>query len=177
VNINRASLLVLTGLLFASLTGCGNGSFSDLQAFVAEAQAKPKPPIEPIPTFMPYAPFNYDAMLLRSPFQPPLRMDLANQGKGSKDIKPDEDRAKQFLEGFSIDSFEMVGTLSNSSGLYALLSGEGGVHRVTIGDYLGLNYGRIVLIDADRMDVVEIVPDGQGGWLERPRSLLLKERS
>jgi type IV pilus assembly protein PilP len=24
---------------------------------------------------------------------------------------------------------------------------------------------------------VEIVPDGEGGWLERPRSLTLKERA
>ncbi|HAO75182.1 MAG TPA: pilus assembly protein PilP, partial [Pseudomonas sp.] len=27
------------------------------------------------------------------------------------------------------------------------------------------------------VDVVEIVPDGEGGWLERPRSLTLKERT
>ncbi|PKM02816.1 MAG: pilus assembly protein PilP, partial [Gammaproteobacteria bacterium HGW-Gammaproteobacteria-6] len=27
------------------------------------------------------------------------------------------------------------------------------------------------------VDVVEIVPDGEGGWLERPRSLTLKERA
>ncbi|ELW9742183.1 pilus assembly protein PilP, partial [Pseudomonas aeruginosa] len=26
-------------------------------------------------------------------------------------------------------------------------------------------------------DVIEIVPDGEGNWLERPRSLTLKERS
>jgi type IV pilus assembly protein PilP len=51
------------------------------------------------------------------------------------------------------------------------------VHRVKVGDYLGRNHGRIVAIDEARVDVVEIVPDGEGGWLERPRSLALKERS
>jgi len=171
--------LALCATLLASLTGCGGAGFSDLQAFINEERAKPLPPIEPLPTFAPYAPFTYDAMLMRSPFQPPVRIDLAARLKGSKDIKPDENRSKQFLENFSIDAFEMVGTLSNANvgQLYALLSTTDGVHRVTVGDYLGLNHGRIVLIEADRMDVVEIVSDGQGGWLERPRSLLLKERS
>ncbi|MFH3799682.1 pilus assembly protein PilP, partial [Acinetobacter baumannii] len=28
-----------------------------------------------------------------------------------------------------------------------------------------------------KIDVIEIVPDGEGNWLERPRSLTLKERS
>ncbi|NLC08417.1 MAG: pilus assembly protein PilP, partial [Gammaproteobacteria bacterium] len=27
------------------------------------------------------------------------------------------------------------------------------------------------------VEVVEIVPDGEGGWLERPRTLMLQERS
>jgi len=175
--MNRARL-ALCAMLLASLLGCGGSDgFADLQTFINEERTKPRPPIEPLPTFASYAPFTYDSMLLRSPFQPPHKLELSSRIKGSKDIKPDENRAKQFLEGFSIDSFEMVGTLANSHGRYALLSGAGGVHRVKIGDYLGLNYGRIVLIDADKMEVVEIVPDGQGGWLERPRSLLLKERS
>jgi len=174
VSHTRLALIVL---LLASVQGCGNEGFADLQAFVNEERAKPKPRIEPLPSFLPYAPFTYDAMLLRSPFQLPIRVDLAARAKGSKDIKPDESRVKQFLEGFSIDSFQMVGTLSNNSGLYALLSTPGGVQRVTVGDYLGLNHGRIVEIDADKMDVVEIISDGQGGWLQRTRSLLLKESS
>ncbi len=71
----------------------------------------------------------------------------------------------------------MVGTLANDGGVFALVSGAGGVHRVKVGDYLGRNHGRILAIDESKIDVVEIVPDGEGGWLERPRSLSLKERS
>jgi len=177
--VNRARLVrrALCAILLASLQGCGGEGFADLQAFVNEERAKPRPAIEPLPTFASYAPFTYDAMIMRSPFQPPIKLDLTVRIKGSRDVVPDESRAKQFLESFSIDSFEMVGTLSNEQGLYALLNTTDGVHRVKVGDYLGLNHGRIVLIDGDRMDVVEIISDGQGGWLERPRSLLLKERS
>lgn len=71
----------------------------------------------------------------------------------------------------------MVGTLRNDRQLFALVNGAGGVHRVKVGDYLGRNHGKILVIDDSKIDVMEIVPDGEGGWLERPRSLSLKERS
>jgi type IV pilus assembly protein PilP len=32
-----------------------------------------------------------------------------------------------------------------------------------------------VAVHENKIDVVEIVPDGQGGWVERPRTLDMKE--
>jgi len=160
------------------ISGCdASGSFSDLQSYMDEVRARPKGEIAPLPTFQPYESFTYSAAALRSPFQPPVKLEMVDRKKGSKDIKPDEARTKQFLEGFNIESFVMVGTLANASGVFALVSGADGVHRVRVGDYLGRNHGRILAIEESRIDVIEIVPDGEGGWLERPRSLSLKERS
>lgn len=167
----------LSSLLLLSLGGCGGGDFSDLQAYMDEVRARPKGQIEPLPQPEPYESFTYSAAALRAPFQPPVKIDLVNRAKGSKEIKPDETRVKQFLEGFNIELFEMVGTLANDHGSFALVNGAGGVHRVKVGDYLGRNEGRIISIDSAKIDVVEIVPDGDGGWLERPRTLTLKERS
>ncbi|BBP85874.1 type 4 fimbrial biogenesis protein PilP [Pseudomonas sp. Pc102] len=176
--IRTSSRLILSGLLLASLSGCGGGGdFADLQAYMDEVRARPKGTIEPLPKFQPYEAFTYSAAALRSPFQPPVKIDLANKIKGSKDVHPDETRVKQFLEGFNIESFEMVGTLSNEGGMFALVRGAGGVHRIRVGDFLGRNDGKVVAISESKIDVVEIVPDGEGGWLERPRSLTLKERS
>ncbi|MDO9622515.1 MAG: type 4a pilus biogenesis lipoprotein PilP [Pseudomonas sp.] len=170
-------LLVSVSLL-SVLQGCGaGGDFSDLQSFMDEVRAKPKGAIEPVPKFQPYEAFTYGASSLRSPFQPPVKIDMVRRERGSQEVKPDEARVKQFLEGFNIEVFEMVGTLANSSGVFALVSGAGGVHRIKVGDYVGRNYGRVLAIDEAKIDVVEIVPDGEGGWLERPRSLTLKERS
>jgi type IV pilus assembly protein PilP len=164
--------------LFAGLAGCGSGSdFSDLRSYMDEVRAKPKGSIEPLPKFQPYESFTYRAASLRSPFQPPVKIDVVARQKGSQEIKPDESRVKQFLEGFNIETFEMVGTLRNDRELFALVNGAGGVHRVKVGDYLGRNHGKILVIDESKIDLMEIVPDGEGGWLERPRSLSLKERS
>jgi type IV pilus assembly protein PilP len=170
--------LVAGAVLVSSLAGCGvSNDFSDLQNYMDEVRARPKGSIEPLPKFQPYEAFTYGAAAMRSPFQPPVKIDLARQQKGSKEIKPDEARVKQFLEGFNIETFEMVGTLSNEAGMFALIRGAGGVHRIRVGDYLGRNNGRIVAINEAAIEVLEIVPDGEGGWLERPRSLTLKERS
>lgn len=169
-------LVFLTCFSF-SLLGCSGGDFSDLQSFMDEVRARPKGSIEPLPKFLPYEAFTYSAAALRSPFQPPVKVDTVSRAKGAPEVRPDETRVKQFLEGFNIEVFEMVGTLSNDSGFFALVSGAGGVHRVKVGDYLGRNHGRVVAVDESKIDVVEIVPDGDQGWLERPRSLTLKERS
>lgn len=173
----RSRLLLLPAAALL-LSGClGESDFSDLQGYMDEVRARPQGAIEPLPKFQPYEAFTYSAAALRSPFQPPVKVDIARQQKGSKDVKPDETRVKQFLEGFNIETFEMVGTLARDAGAYGLVRGAGGVHRVKVGDYLGRNHGRIVTVDEAKIDVIEIVPDGEGGWLERPRSLTLKERT
>lgn len=171
-----ARLICIAALV--GLSGCNVGNeFQDLQTYMDEVRARPKGTIEPLPEFQPYEAFTYSAAAMRSPFQPPVKIDLATQQRGSKDIRPDEKRVRQYLEGFNIEVFEMVGTLSKGEGVQALMRGAGAVHRVKVGDYLGRNHGRIVKINEASIDVVEIVPDGEGGWLERPRSLTLKERS
>ena len=173
------ALRVLIALLPVLLLGGCNfgGGFSDLQAYMDEVRARPPRPIPPDPEVPEYEPFTYKAASLRSPFQVPVRLAETASQRGSRDVAPDETRVKQFLEGFNIEIFEMVGTISNDGGLYALVSGAGGVHRVKVGDYLGRNHGRIITIGDAQIDVVEIVPDGEGGWIERPRSISLKERS
>jgi type IV pilus assembly protein PilP len=164
-------------LLFA-LSGCGAGDdYDDLDAYMNEMHLRGPGRIEPTPVFRSYPTFTYNAANLRSPFSPQISDDLAAQRRGSRNVKPDPGRVKQYLEGFNIEQFEMVGTLSNATGSYALLRGAGGVHRLKVGDYLGRNDGRIVAISGSQVDVVEIVPDGQGAWLERPRTIPLKEHS
>ncbi|PYY70194.1 pilus assembly protein PilP [Pseudomonas jessenii] len=165
-------------LLLSALSGCGAGDdYDDLDEYMSEMRLRGPGRIEPTPVIRSYPAFTYNAANLRSPFSPQISTDLAARRKGSHNVKPDPDRVRQYLEGFNIEQFEMVGTLSNAAGSYVLLRGAGGVHRLKVGDYLGRNDGRIVAISGSQVDVVEIVPDGQGAWLERPRTIPLKEHS
>ncbi|MBZ9782273.1 pilus assembly protein PilP [Pseudomonas sp. REP124] len=170
--------MIFMAATLAVLAGCGGGDdFRDLDAYMNEMRLRAPGKIEPTPTFRSYPTFTYNAANLRSPFSRQVRVDLAGQKRGSRNVKPDPNRVKQYLEGFNIEQFEMVGTISNVSGSFALLRGAGGVYRLKVGDYLGRNDGRIVAINATQVDVIEIVPDGEGAWLERPRTIPLKEHS
>jgi type IV pilus assembly protein PilP len=68
----------------------------------------------------------------------------------------------------------MVGTLEQSGRTYGLIKdADGGVHRVQRGDYMGTDHGKIQSIDETEIELIEIVPDGTGSWVERARTVNL----
>lgn len=173
------SLVMLTSVL---LTGCGSSSgFSDLDRFMAEADAKPRGKIEALPEVQVYRAFTYSAANRRSPFLPPEEV-VVNEVQIQKDqsnVKPDFDRVPEVLESYSLGQLKMVGTLQRNENdiLWALIADEQqGVHMVKTGQYMGKNHGRIVDIKIGRIDLIEIVPNGYGGWLERPRTISLDDQ-
>ena len=168
------------GVCLASLlTACSQGNgFSDLDKFMADTRAKPRGHVEPLPEFKAYEAFSYSAADRRAPFEPPIDVQLTMADEEPvSDVEPDLDRPKEVLENFDLKSLGMVGTLQGVDGsLFALIrDNEGGIHRVRTGNYMGQNYGRVVGVSDSRIELVEIVPNGRGGWVERPRSLSLDE--
>ena len=170
------------GLGFVSvLTACSqSGGFSDLDQFMAETRAKPRGFVEPLPEFKSYEAFTYSAADRRAPFEPPVDVELTMMDQQPiTDIEPDLDRPREVLENFGLQELTMVGTLrSEASGepgsLFALIKDNGGgIHRVRAGNYMGRNYGRVIGVNETRIELIEIVPNGRGGWVERPRSLTL----
>ena len=165
----RASRWVGIALLASALVACG-GSQGDLEKWVAEIKAKPAPPLDPLPVMQQFETFEYDAQNLRDPFS-----EIFNGGEGGGP-RPDAGRRKQTLEQFPLDSFDMVGTLGVGRNLVALLMAPDKVtYRVQPGAYLGQSDGRVTAINEDRIELVELVPDGAGGWLERPATILLED--
>jgi type IV pilus assembly protein PilP len=164
-----------TAILFCALTACGSNR-DDLDAYLEETRAQPGGKLDPLPSFTPPEPFVYAASGLRSPFQRPLRPEEEKLKVIAE--APDPTRPKEVLENFSIDQVSMVGTMQGQdTKLWAVVAdGAGGVYRVAEGNYLGRNFGKIKQVYVDKIDVVEVVPDGRGGWLERPRTIELKQK-
>jgi type IV pilus assembly protein PilP len=157
------------------LTACSDNNFSDLDAFMAAKRDRPGGVIPPIPTFKAYEAFSYSATTMRSPFDRPVEVREISQLQAISAIKPDEDRAKEFLEQYTFDSLSLVGTLERDGTDWSLIRDpDGGVHRVTIGNFLGRHHGKIVEMTDTYVAVVEIVSDGtKDGWVERPRTIKL----
>lgn len=165
---------ILSGTVL--IVGCAGSGHEDLDAYIAETLAKPSGEIEPVPTFRPYKSYKYSAAALRSPFEPPQAITSMDADIGRVAVAPDESRAKEFLESIGFSSLTMVGTLERDGVIWALVDdGRGGIHRVTTGNYLGKNHGKIVALSKAQVDVIEIVPDGKNGWVERQRTLALEE--
>jgi len=179
--MSRLIFLPLSFLSVLLLTGCsGNDGFSDLDRFMKEVDAKPRGRIEPLPEVQVYRAFTYSAANRRSPFLPPAEVVVSDVqiSQDQSDVKPDFDRPKEVLESYTLTNLKMVGTLKRNEAdtLWALISdGVGGVHMVRNGQYMGKNHGRIVGIEEGRIDLIEIVPNGHGGWLERPRTVTLED--
>jgi len=161
---------VLTCVLYASLVACSSAD-SDLARFIEDTKKEPGGHVEPLPEVKPYETFTYSAGTMRSPFQPG-----GAGGPGSSGLRPDSKRNREFLEQFSLDTLKMVGTLKLSGRMFGLVQTKDGlVHRVVPGDYLGQADGKVTDITPSKINLIEIVPDGLGGYMERRASLGLNE--
>jgi type IV pilus assembly protein PilO len=120
-------------------------------------------------------PFVYDAFGMRDPFQPVALQ--VGRAPGRAAVAPDLTRPRGLLEEHSVDQFEMVGTLSRGAQTFALLRQASTVHRLEVGDYMGPDHGRVTAIHDGHIELVELFPDEQGAWLERPRTLVLNVNS
>ncbi|TGD73062.1 pilus assembly protein PilP [Mangrovimicrobium sediminis] len=172
MRVNSRLLALALPLL---LSACGGKGFGDLDQFMAEKRSRPGGIIAPIPTFKAYEAFAYSATTWRSPFERPIEVREIAQLQAVSAIKPDPNRPKEFLEQYTLDSLRMVGTLEREGTLWSLIRDpDGGVHRVTLGNYLGRHHGKIVESGETYVAVVEIVSDGsKDGWVERPRTVKL----
>lgn len=161
-------------LVFAAcgaLTACSS-DLDELKQKIKDVRGKPGDRIEPLPELKPYESFVYAAANLRSPFvpSPPASTSL------NSSLRPDSKRTREFLEQFPLDTLHMVGTLEIGGHKYGLVRDTGGlVHRVLPGQYLGQNDGKIVSITPAKISVIQIVPDGVGGYIERPAAIALSE--
>jgi type IV pilus assembly protein PilP len=164
--------IMLAIAIATGLSGCA-GDISEVQTRVAQIKALPPPPLDPLPVIKTFETFVYTPGERRDPFTSEEQDEsaLANQSGP----RPNPDRRKEVLEGFPLDSLDMVGTIGGGGGLIALVKDpEGTIHRVTVNNYLGENDGRIVGVGEDGISLVELIPNGIGGFMERKASISLE---
>ncbi|MCQ8183605.1 pilus assembly protein PilP [Methylomonas sp. SURF-1] len=160
------------------LAGCGGDDVSDLNKYIQEVKARPKAQIEPLPEIKVVESFIFKPDGLRDPFRPSERAneDSNVDVSGVSGIHPDTERRKEELEAYPLDTLRMVGTLRNEKGLWGLVrANDGTIHRVQVGNHMGQNYGKILRILDDRIELMEIVPDKPGTWREQQSALAMAD--
>jgi len=165
-----ARVALLLGAVLV-LGGCTRG-MSDLRTWVAQEKVKKGAPLPPLPVIKTFETFTYDDQDRRDPFSPSAVELEANAPTSGP--RPDADRAKEPLEMFALDSLKMVGTVGTGAGMEVLVKDPGGViHRVHVNEYMGQNYGHVTAISEGHIELVELVSNGNGGWMERSASIAL----
>ena len=164
-----------------ALSGCWGGEQKDLQQWMAEERAKVRPTVTPLTEPKKFTPQAYTEGAAFEPFNSQkltqaLRRDAA-QPSTSGLIGPELARRKEALESYPLDAMAMVGSMSRNGQPVALIRVDKLLYQVRVGNYMGLNYGRITRINETELALREIVQDAAGEWIERPATLELQERS
>lgn len=164
--------LVTLAITLPLLIGCAKSS-DDLYDYIEKTKAKHHGGVEPIPQFKAYQNFAYSAGDLRDPFEQEVAAEI-DDSEGKNSLKPNAARPKEALEAFPLDTLRMVGILEQETTKWGLIKDPNNVvHRVLPGNYAGQNEGQIVAINENSIELVEIVADGLGGYIERNASLAL----
>jgi len=159
------------------LLGCDTRAYyDDLDIQMATFRHNAKSTVESLPVAPQIVRSNYTALTMRSPFLRPADAVGRDQLSNTVALAPDQGRSREPLEFFNYSVLSMVGTLSSGQQMWALIDdGEGGIHRVAVGSYIGRNYGEITRIDKQQLHVLETVPNDNGGWVYRQRLLIIVE--
>ena len=165
-----AAVIIIVSLL---LVGCGGDEFQDLRDFVKDSGADMRGKVPPPPEINPYEPFSYDnATAIQDPFKPRKANVKAAIRTGQN--QPDLDRPKEELEEFPLESLKMVGYLQQANVGYAVIrSSDGKLHRIKSGNYVGMNFGKVISITDSDIKIKEMVQDSAGDWSERESTLQL----
>ena len=147
----------LIGMITILCAAC-TGDNSDLINYINDIKSRPGAPIEAIPKFAPLPVFKFpENDNRRSPFKPV-------EVKKTDQYAPDQKRLKQPLEAYPLDGLKFVGILKEGNQLWALIRDpEKKVVPVKVGNYMGLNYGRIISIKSNEIKLEETLRTS-GTW-------------
>ena len=166
--MNALRRWLLRGLALSLLCGCSDerphpdALLQEINA--APRKAVPAPQQQPAPV-----PLAYSGSEFRSPFSLPAPKPRVGP---PSNVRPNPARKREPLERYALGTLRLVGFVEQRGELFALVQPpDGGITRIVVGNHLGRNHGRVVRLSKAGIDIVEIVPDGAGAWMERRRQL------
>lgn len=157
------------------LAACDSEQHSDLRQFVKDSDSMPRGRIPPLPEVRPYEPFEYVAFDLVDPFVP-RKIEAPKPTNVPGSLQPPPNHRKGPLEAFPLENLKMVGTLQQQKEVFALIKApDNNLYRVKTGDFMGLNFGRVMDISESTLKLKELVQDSGSEWKEEERTLQLQE--
>ncbi len=178
----KRTYLLLLLLLAGSLAGCVSSQEDDIRLWMVQERNQTKPRVAPISAPKQFIPEPYTNASAIEPFSnqkltQALKRDSSQAASNGALVAPELARRKEPLEAFPLDSMALVGSIVKAGLPVALVKVDNLLYQVKLGNYLGLNFGRVTKINETEVTLREIVQDAVGEWIERAATLQLQERS
>lgn len=163
----------------AILAGCAGDEHEDLRQWMDENSRGLVAKIPPLPEVKAYEPVPYAAEEKVDPFRNSRIEPDSLAGKGGKggqfqpDFEAREIRNSE-LEKYPLESLSMIGRVNINNTPMALIKYEGNVKQVKVGDYIGMDFGRVTEVSETEVKLRELIQDSAGDWSERESSLQLQ---
>jgi len=159
-----------------ALTAC-TAQLDELQQWTENERRSAKPSVKRLEPPKKFEPQAYEAMTGVEPFSTQKLTVAAKQEAAQPNsmLAAEMNRRREPLEAYPLDSMSMVGSMSRQEGRFAILKVDNLLYYVKRGDYLGLNFGRVLKVEETEISLREIVQDPSGEWVERVTTLQLQE--
>lgn len=163
------STKLLAAILSVSLLAACSDRVSQAEQEMSAIRGMSAPPIEPLPKPVMVEDFIYSADNIRSPFLAPSLLARQAQIEQGDSVKPDIDRTKEPLESYELAQLIYRGRVVAPTGeIYGLIQlPDNSIRDVQVGQYVGVNDGRILEITPTQINLEEIVADPRGGFAKR----------
>ncbi|WP_241033859.1 pilus assembly protein PilP [Vibrio maerlii] len=157
------------------LIGC-QANQESLETFVQQTEHQARSKAEPLPNQREFLPQEYIQYSSRNPFQLPVEALVQNQPEAKNDCwQPSQRGQANELEKYSLKTLKLKGSIASGGVMSGLVETPSGtVIQVEVGQYIGLNHGRIIKVDKDYLTLKETIPDGLGCWQQRDVRLALR---
>ena len=154
------------------LAACSDDQ-EDIQAWMAEQERGMIGSVKPLPEMKTFPVVSYDAEGQIDPFAVSR---IAPAAREQTSGGPDMNRRREPLEAYPLESLSMVGVLMQGDIVQALISVDNVLHQARAGNYMGQDFGVVTGITETEVALKELVEDTNGDWVERTRTLLLREQ-
>ncbi|MDN3679417.1 pilus assembly protein PilP [Vibrio tapetis subsp. quintayensis] len=169
---NSHTSIVIVGLWL--LVGCQAES-EPVDVFIAQSRLNAKANISDLKQVQSFEPIPFDAGLSREPFVLPDVAKIA--------LKPQEDhncwqpkaRSKRSkLEQYPLAQLKLSGVMGSGGKLSGIIHlPTGTMSKVSRGNFIGRNNGRVIKVSSQYVLIQEVLPDGLGCWQKRQTKLSL----
>jgi type IV pilus assembly protein PilP len=163
-------------VLLGLLTACSGGAGDDLQGWMDSVANDQRGKIPPLPKIKVYVPLAYTAASQMDPFDnAKLEPDVKGyaQGKGAPDFEAREAR-NNIMERYPLESMTMIGYLNINNQPMAAVLFDGITKQVKVNDWIGMDFGRVVKVTDQEVELEETIQDASGDWVVRSNSLQLQ---